>query len=322
MKVLVRPQQSDVVDVVERGEEGGVEVCEAEFRGVLGRNAHSGTEDRVVRPDPVLQEQREQADRERQVEAGLFAGKSGKEGAEVTFEEQRLRVEIEFAVELAIAVAAAEFEAGEFVVLLERCEEGVDALGAGEFEVDVEIQPGSDLPDIPPLVAVVGNGRAPVAVDRETRQQWIQLAEDRAARLIGAGGVLRASEFEQRAGRINFGFGTVDVGLRLGVVLHFVERIGTEQVFLAVRASAFGRGRFSGAVGFLIFERHVFRGSSDIRWPRPQFAEPAAALLYGGGNGQHLSLPSRFAGLADAFTGRRCGGRCEISDGEKRECRA
>ena len=132
--------------------------------------------------------------------------------------------------------------------------------------------------DIPALVAVVGDGRAPVAVDREARQQRIQLAEDRAARLVGAGGVLRAAEFEQRARRVDFGLGAVDVGLRLGIVLHFVERIGTEQVFLAVRAAALGRRRFSGAVGFLVFERHVFWGRADVGWPRPQFAEPAAAL--------------------------------------------
>ena len=85
------------------------------FRRVLRGEGHRAAEDRVVRPDPVLQEQREETDSEGQVETGFLTGETGIDGAEVTLEEQRLRVEVELVVELLIAVAAAELVAGEFV---------------------------------------------------------------------------------------------------------------------------------------------------------------------------------------------------------------
>ena len=85
-------------------------------RRVLRGEGHRAAEDRVVRPDPVLQEQREETDSEGQVETGFLTGETGIEGAEVTLEEQRLRVGVELGGELVIAVAAAELEAGEFAL--------------------------------------------------------------------------------------------------------------------------------------------------------------------------------------------------------------
>jgi len=52
------------VDIVERGEEGDVVVGKAQPLRVLRGEAHCAAEDRVVRPDAVLQEQREETDRE------------------------------------------------------------------------------------------------------------------------------------------------------------------------------------------------------------------------------------------------------------------
>ena len=126
---VVRADDARVVDIVEPGEEGDVEVGKAQRRRVFRGEAHRAAEDRVVRPDPVLQEQREETDSEGQVETGFPTGEPGIEGAEVTLEKQRLRFEVELIVELLIAVAAAELEAGEFVVvLLKRREEGVYAV--------------------------------------------------------------------------------------------------------------------------------------------------------------------------------------------------
>ena len=107
-------EDARVVDIVERGEEGDVEVGKAQLARVLRGEAHRAAEDRVVRPDPVLQEQREETDSEGQVETGFLTGETGIDGAEVTLEEQRLRVEVELIGELPIAVAAAELVAGEF----------------------------------------------------------------------------------------------------------------------------------------------------------------------------------------------------------------
>ena len=80
--VLVRCDVARVVDIVERGEEGDVEVGKAQRRRVSRGKGHRAAEDRVVRPDPVLQEQREETDREGQVEPGFLTGETGIEGAD------------------------------------------------------------------------------------------------------------------------------------------------------------------------------------------------------------------------------------------------
>ncbi len=49
----------------------------------------------------------------------------------------------------------------------------MDAFGAGDLEVDVEVQSGRDLGDILAVVVVVGDRRPPVAVDGEARKQRI-----------------------------------------------------------------------------------------------------------------------------------------------------
>ena len=95
--VLLRSEDARVVDVVERGEEGDVVVGKAELARVPRGEGYRAAEDGIVRPDAVLQEQREETDSEGQVEPGFRAGETGIDGAEVTFEEQRLRVEVELA---------------------------------------------------------------------------------------------------------------------------------------------------------------------------------------------------------------------------------
>ena len=165
--VLLRSEDARVVDIVERGEEGDVVVGKAQLPRVLRGEAHRAAEDRVVRPDPVLQEQREETDGEGQVETGVPTGETGIDGAEVTLEEQRLRVEVELFVEPPIAVAAAELEAGEFCIVLKRREEGVYSFGAGDLEVDVDVQPGRDLGNI---LAVVAGCRRPPSASRRRRR--------------------------------------------------------------------------------------------------------------------------------------------------------
>src|SRR4029078_3978826 len=188
--VLVRSQDARVVHIVETGKQGDVKVRKPQLARVLRGQAYRPTEDRVVRPDPVLQEEREEADSEGHIEAGIPAGEAGKDGADVPLEEQRLRVGVELEAGLSISVAAAELEAGELVVFLKRREEGVYSLGAGDLEVDIDVQPGCDLGNVLAVVLVVGDGGPPVAVHGEARQQRIQLTEKGAALVVLAGGVL------------------------------------------------------------------------------------------------------------------------------------
>ena len=87
----------------------------------------------------------------------------------------------------------------------------MDSFGAGDLEVDVDVQPGRDLGDILAVVVVVGDRRPPVAVDGEARQQRIQLTEEGAALVVFAGGVLLATQLERRARRLDGGLRAVDV---------------------------------------------------------------------------------------------------------------
>jgi hypothetical protein len=87
----VRPQQTRVIDIVERGEECDVEVGQTKGGRVLGRQAERTAEYRVVGPDPILQKQREEAKCEGQVVTLLLAGEAGHERPEFPFEKQRLR---------------------------------------------------------------------------------------------------------------------------------------------------------------------------------------------------------------------------------------
>ena len=118
-------------------------------------------------PDAVLQEEREEADREGKVVALFLTGEAGHDRAEVALEKQRLGGQILLEVQLPVTVRAAEFVARELVVVLNGREERMDALRARDLEIDVEVQAGRDLGDILAVVAVVGDRRAPVAVDGE-----------------------------------------------------------------------------------------------------------------------------------------------------------
>ena len=107
----------------------------------------------------------------------------------------------------------------------------MDALGAGELEVDVDVYPRRDLRNVLAVVVVIGDRRPPVAVNGEPRQQRVQFAQQRVALVVSTGGVLRATDFNRRARRIDYGLGTVDVDLRLGIVGLVVLRAGPEEVF-------------------------------------------------------------------------------------------
>ena len=67
------------------------------------------------------------------------------------------------------------------------------SFGAGDLEVDVDVQPGRDLGNILAVVVVVGDRRPPVAVDGEAREQRILVTQEGAALVVYAGGVLLAT---------------------------------------------------------------------------------------------------------------------------------
>ena len=82
-------------DLVEAGEERDVEIRPVEPRAVAGRNGGGGADDRVVHPHAVLEHERDQAGRDRQIERGVAAGPAADHVAEVAFEEGRVGVGIE-----------------------------------------------------------------------------------------------------------------------------------------------------------------------------------------------------------------------------------
>ena len=120
---------------------------------------------------------------------------------------------------------------------MKRREEGVNSLGAGDLEVDVEVQPGRDLGNFLAVVLVVGERCPPVSVDGKAREQRILFTQQGAARLVCARRILLAAQLEQRARRLDRFLGAVDVDLHLGIVAGFVLRIGSKEIPLAAVAA-------------------------------------------------------------------------------------
>ncbi len=131
-----------------------------------------------------MQKQRKEADRERQVESSVLTREARIDGADIALKKQRLRIEVEFVVELAVTIAATELEAREFRAVLKRREEGMDAFCCRQLEIDIEIQPRRDLRDVLAVVTIVGHRRPPIAVDGEARQQRVQFPEERTALVV------------------------------------------------------------------------------------------------------------------------------------------
>jgi len=129
---------------IEAGEEGQVHVADVEVLAVLGGDADGRALECVVDPDAVLGEDGNEAAGDRNVERPELAGEPREDVAEVAFEEESDELGVELRDEL-VPDRAVEVEAREGSQLVERAQEGVDALGGGEVEVEVEVETGGDL---------------------------------------------------------------------------------------------------------------------------------------------------------------------------------
>src|SRR5262249_45484692 len=138
-------------------------------------NRERAADEGVFEPDAVLEDQRDQTERERQIETRIAAGNSRADRAEVAFEEQRVGIPVEM--QLRLVVSGAERRAGEMAVAIERAEESVDAFGRGEFQIDVEVQSSGGDAGFGRAKIIVSHGISPVAADEELRDHEIFFAE-------------------------------------------------------------------------------------------------------------------------------------------------
>ena len=260
-------------DLVEPGEEGDVHVGDIERRAVKRRDGEGQAGEGVFQPHPVLEQQRHQADREGQVEGAVFAGQAGLDGAEITFQEQRVRVAVDFALAATAVdpgVAAADFAAGEIGALVERGEEGVNAFSGGELEIDIQVEPGGDLGQFVGAIVVEGDRGAPVAIDIKRGQYRVQLTQEGRGFPERAAAIDFAAQFDHRARRLNRELAAVDFKLLVEIVnLIRVGRVGSEGVRVMFDlAGARVHVRLVRGHGWRAQRRHDDRRGRDARRQR------------------------------------------------------
>src|SRR4029078_10064221 len=127
--------------LVEAGEEGEVEVADVERPAVPRRDADGKALEGILDPDAVLGGDRDEADGEGYGGLVGLAAQARGHGGQVAFEEQGVELEVEF-VEKLVLPPAVDVVAREGAFVVDRADEGVDSLGGGQVEVEVEIEAG------------------------------------------------------------------------------------------------------------------------------------------------------------------------------------
>ncbi|MBK6658770.1 MAG: hypothetical protein IPG43_11730 [Proteobacteria bacterium] len=231
-------------------EKGDVHVGDVEQAAVEGRQRDGAAEDGVVHPDAVLQHHGRQANGDRNIVQVVFVSDAGRDLAQIAFEEQRLGrgIEQDLVIAEAVALVAAEFDARHAadLVAVQRAQEGVNALGGGEAQIDIEIEARRHVGGVDLAVVVVGGAEAEIAVDQQLRPRRVLVAEDGDAVAYRARLVHGVTPFNRRARTDDGALVAVDGELRLDIVGFVgIARIGAEQ--------------FTADLGGLRLGRHLHR---------------------------------------------------------------
>jgi hypothetical protein len=96
--------------------------------------------------------------------------------ADIAFEEERLRHRVPFRDAILLA-GAGEFEASARTAAIERAEEGVDPLGRGQTQVEIEVEAGGDHRLLIVAVVVEGDDVAPIAEGEKAGKERVLLAD-------------------------------------------------------------------------------------------------------------------------------------------------
>ena len=209
--------------LVETGEEGEIHVRDVERRAVERRNGEGKTGEGIFDPNAVLEQERHQAEREGQVNRGIFAGETRIDRAAIALEEEcvEIAVSLDFAFPVRIVVGrivAEKFAARKLALAVERPHDCVNTFRRGETVVEIEIEPRRHLADFHRAIVVEGDRRAPIAINIELVIGRIERPQEGARFAQGAGGVKFAARFDQRAGCGEGRFAAIDLELRIGIV--------------------------------------------------------------------------------------------------------
>ena len=161
---------------------------------------------------------RHQARSEGNVHARGRSGQAAENGPHVTLEVEVLGNAVELVGEAVLAVVAGKLVARELVVLVERPEEGMDALGRRQHQVDVKVETCRHLADLVTPVVVEGNSRAQVAIGTQPGAHQVVGAHEGVVVAELADLIERIAPFDQRTRGIDGCLAAVDVPLRIGVV--------------------------------------------------------------------------------------------------------
>ncbi len=103
--IAIGVHDSLVLHIIEAREEREFHVGDIKLPGVQRRDGIGATKDGIVHPQAVLEEQRNQTNRERIVALVVLAREALRDGTGVTFEEQRFQIQIKFQIAFVLGIA-------------------------------------------------------------------------------------------------------------------------------------------------------------------------------------------------------------------------
>ena len=168
-------------DPIEAAEEGDIHVRDIKARAVQRRNRDCTPHDGILHPDAVLEKERRESQRNRDIVAVVAIGKAGDDLTEIAFEKRgfRLCIEQDLVVAEQIALIAAEFDArhAAFFHPIERTQEHMKSFSGGEPEIYVQVQTDRHLGGIDCAVVIVGGAEAEIAEHQQLRPDRVFRAE-------------------------------------------------------------------------------------------------------------------------------------------------
>ena len=194
-----------------------------------------------------------------------MVGNTRRDLTEVAFEEQALGrgIEQDLVIAKLVALIAAEFDARHAANLgaVERTQKHMDALGRGQPQIEVEIEPRREVGGVDLTVVVIGRTKAQIAIGQQLRARRVLVAENRDAVTDGPGLIHRIPPFYRRARTWHGMLVAIDRELGGDVVgLIGIARVGAKQFPRHFRSLGLRRhlGRLGGrrlVTVYLAFDR-------------------------------------------------------------------
>ena len=226
VQLAVLPQRRQRVHLVERHKRRDFHVRDVQRRAVDRRYRRRRAGHDVRKPDPILQKQRHQSRRDRNVQGVVFIRDTLRYRSQVALEKQRAQVPVQLVLEPFILVVTANFPARKLAPSVQGLEKRVYPLRRGNSQVKLQVRLPGELRQLVTPVVVERKHAPEVPVEIQMRRQRVLLTQQ--IRIIGilSRRIYRAPDLEYRPRLIKCPLAAVYLNLRLDVVrLLLVRRV-------------------------------------------------------------------------------------------------